>query len=408
MAILKGKQDLRNAILIGGMCSLSYLSVYIARNLLSAVSPQMIENGVLSTENIGTLSSLFFILYAIGQLINGAVGDRIHAKYMICLGLALAAGCSIAFAFSSGAIWIAYSVYGLSGFFLAMIYGPMTKVVAENTIPVYTTRCSIGYTLASFLGTPLAGVLAMVLSWKGTFLAGSATLVGMSVLCFFVFSLFERKGIVQYQQFRREKSQGSGLSLLIRNRIVRFTVISMLTGIVRTSVVFWLPTYFTQHLGYSSEKSAFLFTVTSFLISASTFLAIFVYECLRRNMDLTIFLFFLVAALCFFAAYLVKQPLWNVILIVLAITASDSAASMLWARYCPGLRDTGMVSTATGFLDFASYIAAAVSSTVFAAAVPRIGWGGLVLSWALLMVLGVLAIFPKRKRNNAAPLTETR
>ncbi len=51
-----------------------YLAVYVARNALSAASPQMIEAGVFTTEQIGTLSSSYFIVYAVGQLINGAVG----------------------------------------------------------------------------------------------------------------------------------------------------------------------------------------------------------------------------------------------------------------------------------------------------------------------------------------------
>ena len=72
---------------------------------------------------------------------------------------------------------------------------------------------------------------------------------------------------------------------------------------------------------------------------------------------------------------------------------------MLWSRYCPSLCDTGMVSSATGFLDFVSYIAAAVSSTLFANAASVIGWGNLILVWFGLMVFGVLISLPyKRKK----------
>jgi hypothetical protein len=58
-------------------------------------------------------------------------------------------------------------IYGMTGFFLSMIYAPMTKVVAENTEPIYATRCSLGYTFASFFGSPMAGVAA-ALSAKST------------------------------------------------------------------------------------------------------------------------------------------------------------------------------------------------------------------------------------------------
>ena len=116
--------------------------------------------------------------------------------------------------------------------------------------------------------------------------------------------------------------------------IIKFTLISVITGVVRTTVVFWLPTYISQYLGYSTEQSALIYT----------------------------------------------------------------ASTMHWSRYCPGLRDTGMVSSATGFLDFMSYMAASISSTLFANAVSDIGWGNLILVWFGLMLIGVLVAIPHRKR----------
>ena len=77
--------------------------------------------------------------------------------------------------------------------------------------------------------------------------------------------------------------------------------------------------------------------------------------------------------------------------------SSNGAATMLWSRYCPSLRDTGMVSSATGFLDFMSYMAAAASSTIFANAVSLIGWGNLILVWFGLMIVGVVVALPYDK-----------
>ena len=74
----KLKPNVKNAIILGTLCSVSYLAVYIARNILGTVSPQMIEKGIFSTKQVGTLSSVYFISYAIGQLINGYIGDKIN------------------------------------------------------------------------------------------------------------------------------------------------------------------------------------------------------------------------------------------------------------------------------------------------------------------------------------------
>lgn len=383
----------RKAICIGGMCSIAYLAVYLARNILGTVSPQMIEDGVFLTEQIGTLSSIYFVSYAVGQLINGSIGDKIKAKYMISFGLALAGVSNLVFSIGAGSVGVAYAAYAMTGFFLSMIYGPMTKVVAENTEPIYATRCSLGYTFASFFGSPLAGVLAAILSWHGVFAVSSAALLVMSTVCFTVFSLFEKKGIIRYGEYKKPEGKGS-LSILLEHRIVKFTLISVITGVVRTTVVFWLPTYISQYLGYSTERAAVVFSVVTFIVSFNSFIAIFIYERLGRNMDRTILLAFSTSAVSFAAVYLIRHPIVNIVLMLLAIMSSNWAASMLWSRYCPSLRDTGMVSGATGFLDFMSYMAAAASSSIFANAVSAIGWGKLILVWCGLMIIGIVIAMP--------------
>ena len=126
-------KNAKNAIYIGTLCSVAYLAVYIARNILSAVTPEILEEGLLTKEFLGTLSSAYFTFYAVGQLINGIIGDKIKAVYMISTGLLLAGVTGFLFPlFVSGGVWLV-AVYGMTGFFLSMIYAPMTRVVAEST-----------------------------------------------------------------------------------------------------------------------------------------------------------------------------------------------------------------------------------------------------------------------------------
>lgn len=391
-------KSVRNAIYVGTLCSVSYLAVYVARNILGAVSPQMIAEGGFTTEYIGRVSSVYFICYAVGQLINGAIGDKIKARWMISGGLFLAGITNLLFA-HLGAQYpnAAVAVYGMTGFFLSMIYGPLTKVVAENTDPKYTHRCSLGYTFASFLGSPLAGMIAAYFAWQSVFEVSSVILAVMAVVSFGVFFGFEKSGIIRYHQYKRAKEQGGSIKVLIEHRIVKFTLVSVLTGVVRTSVVFWLPTYISQYLGFSSSSAAKIYTVATFVISMTTFVAVFVYERLNRDMDKTILLMFSVSVCCFAAVYFVHAPMLNIVLMIAAIMSSNGAASMLWSRYCPSLRDTGMVSSATGFLDFMSYMAASVASSAFANAVSQIGWQNLILVWIALMAAGVVVALPHER-----------
>lgn len=386
----------QKALLLGSMCAISYLAVYVAKNAMSAAAPQITQAGDFTTQQLGTMSSAYFITYAIGQLINGSVGDRIKGKYMISFGLMLAALGFFTLPLLTGKPWAATVSYSSSGFCLAMIYGPMTKLVAENTDPLYTPRCSMGYTLASFLGSPVAGLLAAVLSWQWIFRTAGGVLVGMGLVCFAVFTRFERKGLIKYGQYQpKEKAAGSGgIRLLIKRRIIRFTLVSILTGVVRTTVVFWLPTYLSSHLHFSPESAALIFTVATLVISCSVFVAVFAYERLQHNYDRVLLLAFSSAAICFTAVFFVRDPAINVVLLVLGILSSNTASSTMWSCYCPSLRDTGMVSGATGFLDFCSYMSASASSLLFANAVDSIGWSGLILVWCGLMLCGVAVALP--------------
>ncbi len=386
----------KNALMIGSLCSISYLAVYVARNILSAVTPQMVESGY-TEEYIGTLSSLYFAFYAVGQLINGSIGDKIKAKWMISLGLLGAGIMTVLFPLISDQRGAAAIVYALTGFCLSMIYGPMTKLVSENTDPIHATRCSLGYTFASFFGSPSAGILAAFLTWQSVFGVTSAVLVIMSIVGFFFFSLFERRGVVKYGQYKAQTKGVKNISALLKRDIIKFSFISILTGIVRTSVVFWLPTYIAQHLGFSAKVSASIFTAATLILSLMAFIVIFIYERLGRDMNLTILLMFLSSAIFFALTYFVHHPILNLICIVLAIMSSNGAATLLWSVYCPSLRDTGMVSSATGYLDFLSYMAAAAANILFANAVNSIGWGNLILVWLAIVSAGIIVALPYKK-----------
>ena len=391
---MKLSQNAKNAIMLGTLCSVSYFAVYIARNLLGAVTPQIIESGVFDEVLIGSMSSLYFITYALGQLINGMIGDRVKAKYMIAGGLSFAALLSLVFPFLTATPTVAIIVYGATGLGLSMIYAPMAKIISENTDSIHATRCSLGYTFASFFGSPGAGLLAALFAWQSVFITSSAILLLMGITSFLCFTLFERRGVITYGKYTRAKKEKGSIKVLLEREIVKYSLISVLTGVIRTSVIFWLPTYFAQNLGFTSDEAASIYTVATLVISLTAFVSVFVYERLGRNQNLTILLMFCSSTLFFLLTYFVQIPVLNIVCIVLAIMSSNGAASMIWSVYSPSLYDTGMVSTATGFLDFLSYMAAALANLVFANAVGSIGWGNLILVWAGLVLLGLLISLP--------------
>ena len=403
---MKLSRNAKNAFLLGGLCAIAYLAVYFARNVLSAVSQQMIDGGRFDEAYIGALSSTFFVFYAVGQLINGAIGDKINARYMISTGLLLAAALNAVFPLIATNSFLSKLSYGLVGFCLSFIYGPMTKVVSENVEPIHATRCGIAYTFSSYFGSPLAGVVAMIASWQWAFGISSVFLAFMATTCFLSFLALEKRGIVKYDKFssKRKESRTSVKSLVKDYHVIKFSIISMVTGIIRTALLSWFVIYFAQHLKYSTTEAEGIFSITTIIISGAAFFSIFIYERLNRNMDLTIILAFLFASIGFGVLFFVKLRLLNIIILVISVFASNCAATMLWSRYCPSLYETGMVSTVTGFLDFLSYMAAALANVIFPLLVKDKDWSYVILVCFVLMLVGFVISLPidKLKKKKAA------
>lgn len=395
---MKISDKAKKAIILGAICAVAYLSVYIARNVLSTVTPKLTDLGY-KESYIGRISSVFFIFYAVGQLLNGIIGDKIKAKYMMCLGLLFAGVTNFTFPYLIDNAIGAMVTYGMTGFFLSMIYAPMTKVVSESTDPLHGTRCAVAYNSASFLGSPITGVLALVLVWDSAFKVSAFILIAMACITFIVFGALEKQNFVKYGNGKKQKQEGNsnGVKALLENQIVKYSFVSILTGIVRTSVVFWLPTYIAKHLNFEPNVATTIYTVSTLLIATNNFIAVFVFEKLKRNLDKTVLVFFIASALTFFLAYVIKMPIINIVVMVLAILTANGASSMMWTEYCLSLRKTGMVSSATGYLDFLSYAAAAIANVIFADAATSIGWGSLILVWCALMVLGVIISLPFKK-----------
>lgn len=396
MKIFKNN-DVKHAIFLGFMCTISYLGCYFARNVLSVVSPQMIETGTFDVKLIGALSTGYMFTYAAGQLLNGRIGDLFKVKYLVGVGLFLAGICNFLLPFLQETIPIIV-IYSLSGFFLSMIYAPIMRAVAENTLPIYAARCSLGFTVASFVGAPVASIVAMFFNWKKVFIVCGTTLMVLGMFSFVCFAIFEKKGIVTYNTARKSENQRIDVKVLMERSVVRFAMIAVLTGIVRTSVMFWVPTYLSQYLGLSESMATVTFTIITLIRSASPFInVILIYDLImKRNMERMLFVMFAGSTITFAMMFFVSNPVLNIMFLTLAIITSGGASNMVFSVYCPSLRDTGMVSTVTGFMDAMSYVAAALANLLFSNAITTIGWGWLILIWAAIMFAGVFVSFTRK------------
>lgn len=377
-----------NALRIGAVCIIAYLVSYVSRNVLSVTTPYMLEQGTYTRDHLGLLSSVYLAVYAVGQLVNGLVGDRVSPRWMIPLGTALSGVGLLVFSAVPWR-WIQVGCFALVGFGLSMLTGPIYKLIGENTAERHARRLCVLLSAASFVGPLLCGGLAILLPWRWCFRAAGCIALALAVISYISISRMMLRGQVSFHPVTGNPLSGMADIFRLRS-FVFYMMVGAVTGIVVSSVTFWIPTYTTEYLGLSPSVSSAVYSVLSVATVICPFLTVTLYErWIHDDVRLTA-ITLAVAAVCFGALRVVTQPWLNLGLLLLAKVAASCAYACLWSIYISYIGRSGKVSGANGVLDAAGYGAAALANGVFTGTVDAAGWHGLVLLWAAIMAVGAI------------------
>lgn len=108
----------------------TYVLFYLGRVNLAVALPLIESEFGWSTITTGLVSSSFFWVYALGQLINGSLGDRLSTRYFIFFGLLGTALMNFLFGFSK-TLTIMALIWGINGIFQSTGWGPIVKTATR-------------------------------------------------------------------------------------------------------------------------------------------------------------------------------------------------------------------------------------------------------------------------------------
>lgn len=401
----------KQALYITSACFSGYTVCYMARGVLSAIMPEMTAAGAAERDILAFAGSLFFLSYGIGQLINGILGDYIRAKFIISGGLLISA--IALFAFPSALVLdksgsAVCMLWCACGFALSMLWGPMTKVIAENIPEENGVKCMTALTVASILGTTVtylvSAAASAVKSWQSAFyVTGILTLAGC-VLAFVLLHIPEKRGLLvmirREKRGKRKTADGESAAsfreltaVLLSGAIIPMLIISFTNGVLRNAVSFWIPTYITENLSVTPSVAAILSAVLTFVNLAGTYAGLYMLRRFKGNEAGVIATLFAFSAAAFVLMYAAGDalPVAKLILLFSASAAMSSVCNLIYSKYCLRFAKTGRASVISGSLDFISYIASAIASALFEITVRTNGWGFTVMIWAAVAAVGLLS-----------------
>lgn len=378
---------------IGSFCIATYLASYVTRNILSVSTPEMIKEAFFTKEYTGLLSSICFIFYAAGQLINGFIGDRVHPKYMIIMGLGISSVSTFVIPIFDNRI-LHFMAFALIGFGLSMLRGPLMKVISENTAATHARMICTLFSMAGFAGPLIASILSIFFKWRAVFTATGVISVIITVLAVAAITTLEKRGEIKFVP-KYDKGIAGILNVFKLEDFIFYMLISSIGEIAGSSITFWIPTYTTEHLGFSNDAASTIYSVVSFSTLFTPFITLLIYEKLIRNGIKLALVMYVISAVFFIAVRFIAAPVLNVSMLIIAKVAAAAASSIVWSAYIPGLARSGKVSSANGVIDAAGYAMASLANVLFSTFVGRLGWGGIVNMWYIIMLIGAAVSFIK-------------
>lgn len=392
--------QLGKAFKLGFVCIFTYVISYYIRNLLGVLTPAMEESGLYTKTYLASLASVYMIVYAAGQLFNGIIGDYVKPKYMVAAGLFVSS--AGLFLFSCCGYGVAGVIgFGTVGFGLSMLRGPLVKVISENTLPKYARVCCVFLSFASFAGPLLAGLAAMAMKWHTVFVFSAFALFIMAVFSFTMLTVFEKRGMVVPLEKKTEGKRGRiDIAALFKlPNFVPYLIVAMVVEIAAASINYWMPSYFGESLNMSKDASNMTFSVIATLRSLCPFISLFIFRLFKERDILIIRIFFSLSAILLLCVYFVEAVWLNILLFTVALMCSSVSSATLWSIYIPSLGKSGKVSSANGVIDCTGYVAASVFNVAVVPIMENFGWGGTIISWSLIMVVGVLGTVFAKKRD---------
>ena len=248
---------------------LSYVSYYLTRKNFSVVKSRLNSDMGISVEALGAIDTLYLAFYAVGQFINGTLGDRFGARKLLAFGMIASATAAFIFGLSSTII-VFTLVFGLNGLFQSTGWPNNVKAMTpwfgkKSRGKVMGIWCT-NYQVGGLVSTALATFLLVHYGWRAAFHVPAVWVssVGVVILLFLVEKPSHR-GLpsLENNQGITNKDKPSKVPLL---DLLKIPAIWSLGGsyfglkLIRYSLLFWLPFYLHNGLDYDEGTAGYLST----------------------------------------------------------------------------------------------------------------------------------------------------
>jgi len=380
---------------------IGYALFYFCRANFSIAIPQIIEEFGYTKTEIGMIGSALFFAYAIGQVVNGQLGDRLGARRLVTIGIIVSSLCNIYFGFAGGLVQMVF-IWGINGYFQSMGWSPNVKLLGDwftkeergKIMGFYGTCYQVG-NAASWL---LSGYLAQNYGWRYVF--------WIPGLVFGLSSIMYYWAIRDNPNNPHQKLEAIGFHQTIKstllNRDIWLIALSFFfVDIVRYGFFVWAPTFLFEVQKASISQASLKVVLIPIAGSIGAITSGWVsqkYFNNRRAIVASILLF--VLGIVSYAYPRTPVSNWYLGLLEFAIIGfcTYGAHVMMVAAMPVDFSVKGGSASATGFIDGFGYLGATLVSVISGWLVDNYGWGASFNFWIISAFIASILLIPMWNR----------
>lgn len=408
------------------VCWLTYAGYYLGRVNLSVALPALQGEFHWPKSDVGLIGTALYWSYALGQLLNGYLGERVSARRLVAAGLLLSGALNVAFGSLS---WLPglVVIWALNGVAQSSGWASMVKTLSRwfdprqrGKLVALFTPC---YVTGHAVSLALAGWVVTNLGWRNAFRLPALALWALAVAWFALVrdAPDSRPAATEGPALShvgkgdagrpassvaprgRPSLIGGGASMLALVRNPRLTwafLVCFLTGMIKDGLTLWAPTYLVETQGLSVAQAAYSAVLMPVAGVGGTLLASWLLHrtAVRRELGPVLALAVLTAGAL--GIGLVQTSVHSssgaglvvaLLSLTLATLGTQGIGAMMTTSLPLSMGREGKAALLAGSLDFTWYLGSGLSAVVVGALQDRAGWWvplgcGVVVALAIAVV----------------------
>jgi len=394
------------------MMWITYASFYLLRVNISIAMPSIMSEFGLTKTNMGVVLTSLFFAYAVGQFINGQLGDKLNSRRIITIGLITSAILNIIFGLTAGAIVLMAVLWGLNGYFQSMGWGPTVKAKA-NWFPKkirgkISGRLGTSYIIGGALSWFLAGTIVKYFNWRYTFFIPAVVCIILAIHWYIrarnapeevgLPSLEEQEQGIERSEVKADEHIGfkETLKITLLNPYVWFAGLALFgLNIVRYGFMSWAPTFMFEEQGATISMAAYKAIAFPVAGGLGAIFAGWASDNLFKNRRAPVaFIMLLLLALFCYLYRIIPGESWIMSLVLLLFIGFFTFGPhvLLVAALPVDLGSRKAASSVTGFIDAMGYVGASLTGVGTGYLIDNYSWNAAFWFWISGALLAAIMI----------------